>query len=56
MSDYIALFLQSMGEREMADEVTRMHNRLEAFASGLDRDAFDDRIGSSHDPLCSNKG
>lgn len=45
----IATFLQSMDEADMAHEVLSMHNRLEAFASGLDRDcmkatqkAFDD--------------
>ena len=45
----IATFLQSMDEADMAHEVLSMHNRLEAFASGLDREclaakqkAFDD--------------
>lgn len=37
----IATFLQSMDEADMAHEVLSMHNRLEAFASGLDRDCMD---------------
>lgn len=40
-ANHIVGFLNSMGERGMAEEVTAMHNRLEAFASGLDRDTFD---------------
>lgn len=39
MIDHILAFLRSMDEPEMAEEVLAMHNRLEAFASGLDRDA-----------------
>lgn len=37
-ADHVVAFLQSMGEIEMAASVTNMHNRLEAFSYGLDRD------------------
>lgn len=37
----IAAFLAAMDEPEMATEVLTMHNRLEAFASGVDGDAFE---------------
>lgn len=37
----IALFLRLMGEHGMAEEVESEHNRLEAFADGLDKDCLD---------------
>lgn len=46
-TEHVVMFLQSMEQPEMADEVLNMHNRLEAFASGLDRacvDTMTDRI------------
>lgn len=36
----IALFLRSIGEHGMAEEVESEHNRLEAFADGLDKDCL----------------
>jgi hypothetical protein len=36
----IVLFLRSMGEHGMAEEVEAEHNRLEAFAGGLDKDCL----------------
>jgi hypothetical protein len=37
-AEHIILFLRAMDEPQMADSVLNMHSRLEAFASGLDRD------------------
>lgn len=37
-ANHIVQFLASMGEPDMATEVITMHNRLEAFAIGLDKD------------------
>ena len=36
----IALFLRAIGEHGMAEEVESEHNRLEAFADGLDKDCL----------------
>lgn len=37
----IAEYLNAMEEPAMALEVLTMHNRLEAFSQGIDRDAFE---------------
>lgn len=37
----IAEYLNAMEEPAMALEVLNMHNRLEAFSQGIDRDAFE---------------
>ena len=41
MSMEIAEYLYACGEPEMAEAVDNMHNRLEAFSDGLDRDAIE---------------
>lgn len=37
----VVLFLQAMGEPEMAERVLAEHNRLEAFSGGLEKDCID---------------
>lgn len=51
MSNHIAVYLHSMGEFEMAEEVLSMHNRLEAFADGLDREALDCAIKTTEEAI-----
>lgn len=41
LAEHIAAYLRSIGEHEMGEEVMQMHSRLEAFADGTDRAAFD---------------
>jgi hypothetical protein len=40
ISEYIEEFLAAMGEPDMAIEVANMRNRLEAYASGVDKDCM----------------
>jgi hypothetical protein len=40
-----------MGEHDMAAEVFQMHNRLEAFSDGLDKDVFDCAIKAAEEAI-----
>lgn len=47
----IAYFLEAAGEPEYAAEVLNAHNRLEAFADGLDKAALDCAIKAAEEAI-----